>query len=226
MIRITQTEISTLNKNFRQFQTRIVESRKQDNTYFVAKLNHFQKKYRQAGLEKNFAGNIFSFAERMRKIGIEDLPGIIFSNLMKMSFLKPEIKELYALKGLEYAQEQGDAIHVFARLVDLEKLYKQTGDTHKYTRILFQQEKALIQICNDFKGAKRNFKTYTREHSGLKHYELELAKTRVDIAKVILKANPKQARILLNKAITIFERENKQKEVDFVKLMLSEIVSA
>ena len=223
MIIITNSELHNLNNDFRRFQTRIVESRKQDNTYFISQLSQFQKKYKKAGLEKSFAGYIFDFAEKMRKIGIEDFPGIIFSNLMKMPFLKPQVKEFYAQRALEYAQEQGDTIHVLARLVDLEKMYKQNKDTHKYTRVLFQQEKALISICNDFKGAKRNYKTYSREHSQLKQYEMELAKTRVDIAKVILKSNPKQAKIILEKAKTTFEREERQKEVDFVNLMLSEI---
>ncbi len=159
----------------------------------------------------------------MRKIGIEDFPGIIFSNLMKMPFLKPQVKEFYAQRALEYAQEQGDTIHVLARLVDLEKMYKKNKDTRKYARVLFQQEKALISICNDFKRAKRNYKTYSRGRSQLKQYEMELAKTRVDIAKVIIKSNPKQAKIILEKAKTTFEREERQKEVDFVNLMLSGI---
>ena len=226
MIRITPSELHNLNNDFRRFQTRIVESKRQDNTYFVSQMNQFQKKYRKAGLEKNFAGNIFDFAEKMRKIGIEDLPGIIFSSLMKMPFLKPELRELYALKGLEYAEEQGDVIHILARLVDLEKMYKQNKETHKYTRILFQQEKTLISICNDFKGAKRNYKTYSRDYNQLKKYEMELAKTRVDIAKVILKSNPKQAKIILEKARTTFEREGRQKEVDFVNTLLAELEEA
>ena len=52
---------------------------------------------------------------------------------------------------------------------------------------------------------------------------MELAKTRVDIAKVILKTNPKQAKIILDKAKSLFEREGRQKEVDFVNLLLSEL---
>ena len=55
---------------------------------------------------------------------------------------------------------------------------------------------------------------------------MELAKTRVDIAKVILKTNPKQAKIILEKARTQFEKEGRQKEVDFVDLMLSELTEA
>ena len=224
MVRITKAELNNLNNDFSGFKTRIVESKRKDNTYFITQLNHYQKKYIKAGLGKSFAENIFEFAEKMRKIGIQDFPGMIFGNLMKMPFLKPKAKEFYALKGLEYAQEQGDTIHVFARLVDLEKIYKQNKDTHNYTRVLFQEEKTLNKICNDFKGAKRSYKTYLRGHNQLKRYEIELAKTRVDIAKVILKTNPKQAQIILEKAKIIFEREGRQKEADFVNLLLSELL--
>ena len=223
VIKISNVELNLLNTDFRRFKTRIVQSKKQDNTYFITQLHQFEKRYKRAGLERNFAGSIFEFAQSMRKAGIGDLPGIIFSNLMKMPFLKPQVKEFYAQKALEYAYEQGDTIHTLARLVDLEKLYKQNKDTHKYARVLFQQEKALISICNDFKSATRKFRTYSREHSQLKQYEIELAKTRVDIAKVILKNNPKQAKIILKKARAVFEREGRTKEVDFVNLMLSEI---
>ncbi len=223
MIKISNAELNILNNDFRKFQSRIVQSKKQDTAYFVSQISHFEKKYKKAGLERSFASNIFEFAEKMRKMGIDDFPGIIFSNLMKMPFLKPQVKEFYAIKALEFAEERGDTIHVLARLVDLEKMYKKSGETHKYARVLFRQEKALIKICSDFKSAKDNYKTYSRKHNQLKKYEMELAKTRVDIAKVILKSNPKQAKIILEKARTVFDREKRQKEVDFINLMLSEI---
>ena len=223
MMRISKAEFKILNNDFMRFQTRITQSKKQDNTYFVSQMNHFEKRYKKAGLENQFAISIFTFAEKMDKLGINDLPGIIYSSLMKMPFIKSEVKELYALKGLEYAQNQGDSIHTLARLVDLEKIYKKNGNTHKYTRILFQEEKVLVNICSNFKNAKESYKTYSREHSRLKKYETELAKTRVDIAKVILNTNPKQAKILLTKARKFFCSEKRNKEVDFVDLMLSEL---
>ena len=223
MVKITKSELHNLNSDFRRFQTRIVESQKQDNTYFISQLNQFKKKYKRAGQENTFAENIFAFAEKMRDIGIDDLPGIIFSNLMKMPFLKPQVKEVYAIKALEYADENGDKIHILARLVDLEKLYKQNKDMHNYKRILFREENVLNNICNNFKNAKKTYRTYSRENSSLKKYELELAKTRVDIAKLILKSNPQKAQIILGKARFIFNRENREKEVNFVDMMLDEI---
>ena len=223
MIKISNAELNTLNADFYRFKTKIANNKKQDKTYFVSQMRQFEKRYKKAGLEKSFAGNIFDFAAMLQKLEVADLPGIIYSTLMKMPFIKPHLKEVYALKGLEYAESQGDLIHVLSRLVDLEKLYKQNKDTHKYARVLFRQEKVLVNICNDFKNAKKNYKTYAREYSPLKKYEMELAKTRVDIAKVVLEQNPKQAKIILEKARITFEKEERHKEVDFVDLMLSEI---
>ena len=223
MVKITKLEINTLNNDFYRFRSRIIQSRKQDNTYFVSKMSAFEKKYKKAGLEINFAREIFSFAEILREKGIKDLPGIIYSSLAKMPFLNIQLKEQYALKGLEYAQEQGDSIHTLARLVDLEKIYKYKGNTHNYVAVLFQQEKILDSICKNFKDAKSNYRTYSRQNSSIDKYEIELAKTRVDIAKVIIKSNPRLAKILLERACKVFKHTNRQKEVDFVNSMLAEI---
>lgn len=223
IMKIPKPDVKTLNADFQLFKSRITQSRKQDTTYFVSQISKFEKRYKKAGLERSFAENIFRFAEQMKDMGIADFPGIIYSSLMKMPFIKPQVKEFYAKKGLEYAREQGDLIHMLSRLVDLEKMYKQSGETHKHTDTLFEQEKVLSQICRNFKDAKKNYKTHTRGHSPLKKYEMELAKTRVDISKVLLKKNPSRAKSLLIKARKIFEREGRDKEVEFVNLMLSEI---
>lgn len=223
MIRTNGAELAILNKQFEQFQTRIKHSKKQDCTYFISQLGKYEKKYKQQGLERSYAESIFSFAEALRRMGINDLPGIIYSNLMKMPFLNPQIKEFYAKKGLMYAQDQGDLLHILARLVDLEKIYKQTKQNHKQKMILFEEEKVLMNICSNFSNARDSYRTYSRPNSSRKKYELELAKTRVDIAKFILKTAPNQARTKLIKARRVFERESRVKEVGFVDLLLSEI---
>lgn len=224
MIKISNSELNILNDNFGKFQQQIKKQTKGQNfSFFISQIAQFEKQYKKAGLERSFAQNLFVFAQQMRKLGINEFPGMIFSHLSKMPFLKPHVKEYYARTALEFAREQGDSIHILARLVDLEKIYIQSGDKYKRTGILFAEEKVLIDICTDYKNAKNKYKTHSRRISPLNKYEMELAKTRVDIAKVVMKNNPKQAKILLDKALTIFQRENRTKEVDFVNLMLSEL---
>ena len=223
MIKIPNSEIYALNKNFNRFKKQIITSRKQDNAYFISQLIKYKKEYEKAGIEEYFASKIFEFAQQMRKIGIDDFAGMIYSTLMKMPFINPMTKETYAITGLNFAIEHKDSIHIHARLVDLKNLYKHTNHRHKYIRVLFQEEKELTKICDDYKMAKINYRTLVREQSPLKKYEIELAKTRVDVAKVILKTNPQKAKIMLEKASKTFEKESRDKEVKFINIMLSEI---
>ena len=223
MTRIVNTKLNNLNNDFYRFQARILQSKKQNNMYFVTQLSKYQKLYRKAGLENNFAENIFNFAENMKKVGIEDLPGIIYSALVKMPFLTYKEKEKYALKGLSYAEQQGDYIHMNARLVDLGQLYHQMNYHSKYVNVVFNKAKVLEKICDDFKEAEDGYKTYSKNHNTLRKYEIELAKARIDIAKVVKKTNPLQAKEELKKARVILERENEQKAVDFVDFLLSEV---
>lgn len=223
MTRIINTQPANLDKDFYRFQARIIQSRRQNNTYFVSQLSRYQKLYRRAGLENQFAENIYKFAENMANLGIENFPGIIYSALVKMPFLTYKEKEKYALKGLSYAEQQGDYIHINARLVDLGQLYHQMNYHSKYVNVVFRKAKVLEKICDDFKEAEESYKTYNKKHSDLRKYELELAKARIDIAKVVKNTNPIQAKEELKKARVIFERENMQKEIDFVDFLLSEV---
>ena len=223
MLHVNKAEINTLNKEFKAFQTGVLNSKKHNVGDFVCCLSQFEKRYKKNRQAESYAKNLFSFAELLSKNGVKDYVGIIYSALMKMPFIQPQAKELYATRALEYARSQGDSIHTLARIVDLKILYKQTKQNHKYVQTLFEEEKELIKICSDFKGAKQNYKTHVRGHSPLKQYELQLAKTRVDIAKVLLKTAPNRAEALLTKARKTFESQNREKEVKFVDLLLSEL---
>ena len=130
MMKITKTELINLNKEFQQFRIGINRAQRQDRSYFITQVSRFGKKYKQAGLEKNFAETMFSFAQQMRKNGIHDLPGIIYSALIKMPCITPERKEVFAINAVEFAREQNDPIHILARLVDLKILYKEQKQKH------------------------------------------------------------------------------------------------
>lgn len=220
---VFNNEYKNLCSDFCRFQEKFTQGKKQDKTFFVTHIKAFENKYKNAGFGRIFANEIFNFAINMEKMGMRDFPGIIYSNLIKMPFIQPKQKEVYIKKGLDFAKEQGDYIHVLSRLVDLEILYKQTNRAHKCIDVLFLQEKALIKICNNFKYAKKSYKTYLREHGSLRQYEMELAKKRTDIAKIMIRKNPELTKVVLEKARKTFELENRTKEVQFVDNMLAQI---
>lgn len=223
MTKITKAELYTLNNEFQRFRNGFNQARKHDKDYFIVQVKKFEKKYKKAGLEKNFAEILFSFAEQMRKNGIPDFPGMIYSTLIKMPFLTYERKEVFIINAIDFAREQNDPMHTLARIVDLKILYKQQEQSHKYTQTLFEEEKVLIQICNNFKRAQKNFRTHVFQNSPLKKYQLQLAKVRVDIAKVLIKKEPHRAKAILLKARPVFQNQEHTKEVDFVDTLLSEL---
>ena len=140
-----------------------------------------------------------------------------------MPFLDHNAKEHYVIKALEYAREQGDPIHEHARLVDLKILYKKTEQKEKYREVLNEEEQVLIKICSNFKEAKENFKTFARSQNSIVIYKIELAKTRVDIAKFLMESNPQKAKYLLTKAGKSFMKYNRFKEAQFVEYLLSQL---
>ena len=225
MTSINKVTITNLNNEFQQFRTSILQSKTQNGTYLISQLSQYEKKYAKLGCSTNFAQMLYSFAQILKKQGLTDLAGIILSNLIKLPFIKPQVKEMYINSTLEIYRESGDSLHALARLVDLKILYKQTKQNHKYMQTLFDEEAELRKICANFKTAKQNFRTYSRINSLQSTYELELAKVRVDISKMLLNKNPKKAEALLNKARATFIKAGREKEVIFVNTLLSEISS-
>ena len=148
MIHVDKSAVINLNKEFKAFQTGILNSKKHNVGNFVSCLSQFEKRYKKNRQAESYAKNLFSFAELLSKNGVKDYVGIIYSALMKMPFIQPQAKELYASKALEYARHQGDSIHALARIVDLKILYKQTKQNHKYVQTLFQAFFRLLDITS------------------------------------------------------------------------------
>ena len=204
MARVDKVSLRNLNHDFQSFQKKMLQQQSPAPAYVISQLSQYEKKFKKLGLEHGYAGSLYTFANMMSETGHKDIPGIIYSALIKLPFLTPITKEHYILKALEYARSQGDEIHEHARLVDLKILYKKTEQKNKYNEVLVQEEAVLKSICSNFKEAKQNFKTHSRGHSSIVKYKLELAKARVDIAKFTMKQEPQRAAYLLKKAIKTF----------------------
>ena len=223
MVRIERTQAENLDKNFKQFRQKIKQSKKHNYSYFISQLNFYERQYRKLGMEESYLKEILLFAENLRKQCVQELPGIIYSVAVKIPVMSKEMKEHCAKAGLEYAEKQGDTIHILARLIDLKTLYKQTKQTHKYTETLIREEKELKKICANFSEAKKGYRTFSRDINTRKKYELKLAQTRVDIAKMTMRYSPEGAKEKLIKARKFFERTGREKEVAFIDTMLSQI---
>ena len=158
-----------------------------------------------------------------KKIGLNDIAGIIFSNLAKIPILSKENKELVILSGLKHAKDNEDVIHVLSRLVDLKFLYKNENSKKKYIKTLQEEEKYLTLIINDYFQSTQKYKTINRGANSIEKYKFRLATSKVDLAKALLRTEPNIALKKLNEANNIFTDLNKNKEIGFVKLLIQEI---
>lgn len=100
-------------------------------------MKDFQRDYNKNGLFRDFLPRLEDFALRMEDARFLDIAGMVFSKLAKLP-TTDEMKEQFLRGGLRIAKKQGDPIHTLARIVDLKKLYEQTGNKHGKYKMLFQ----------------------------------------------------------------------------------------
>lgn len=138
------------------------------------------KTHHEERLLNNF---LITLAEKMKKIKLYELVGIIYSFLIK--FNKDDISMLNQIlpKALEYAKLQNDSVHISARCRDLCKIYREC-DIHgnAYLAILKQRRYALENICENYDSAKQRFQTVSTEIRPKDKYIEQLISTRCEIA--------------------------------------------
>lgn len=217
MTNINLKAINHLDKSFSAFTQNTIARRRPDSKYVISQLQHYQTQYNKNGLFRDFLLRLEAFALGMEDANLLDIAGMVFSKLAKLPTTE-EMKEQFLRGGLRVARKQGDPIHILARIVDLKKLYEQNGNNHGRFKMLFPEEKTLTTIVENFNKAQKRYRTVVKEHSPLEKYRLQLARTKVDIAK---KLKPNEAYQRLIEAKTIFEELNCPKELKFVNKMLS-----
>lgn len=223
MIKINQCDPISLNKNFSVFSNNTLKGTHKDTTYVVSQLKQYEKQYKKLGIFEVFCEKASAFAAKLGENGQYDFAGIIYSNLVKIPTLQPKQKEIYAKKALTIAITQGDSLHIIARLVDLKRIYKANGNKSQFLNTSFAEEKQLIQVLQNFENIQDNFKTVKRMANSPDTYRLQLANTRVDIGKGLLKNNPETAKRKLLQARKTFEKLGREKEVQFTDNLLSQI---
>lgn len=211
--------ISTLDKKFTAFAQNTMARKRPDRNYVISQLKHYQTQYNKNGFFQDFLLRLEDFALGMEDVNLLDLAGMVFSKLAKLP-TTDEMKEQFLRGGLRIARKQGDPIHVLARIVDLKKLYEQNGNSYQRFKMLFPEERALTDIVENFGKAKGRFRTVSKDHSSLEKYRLQLARTKVDIAK---KLKPEDSYLKLIEARRIFTDLGCPKEVQFVERMMSKL---
>lgn len=209
--------ITTLDKNFAAFAQSTMAHRRPDRNYVISQLQHYQTQYNKNGLFRDFLLRLESFALNMEDANLLDIAGMVFSKLAKLP-TTDEMKEQFLKGGLRIARKQRDPIHTLARIVDLKKLYEKNGDNNSRYRMLFAEETALTTIVENFGQAQKKYRTVSKQSSSLSRYRIQLARTKVEIAKTL---RPNEAYPILLEAKTLFADSAFDNGVRYVEKMLA-----
>ncbi len=147
------------------------------------------------------------FAESLVKLGDSNLAGIVYSLIIRLNPKQTQVIEQTATNALAIAKRFNDPIHIMARANDLKEIYKlcQPG-SKKHLKTLQTEKRALVDICTNYEGVKKRYRSVRREMRPVKSYELKLAAIRFEIAEIIQKENKHNAIEELLEAQKIMEK--------------------
>ncbi len=134
------------------------------------------------------------FAESLVKLGDSNLAGIVYSLIIRLNPKQTQVVEQTATNALAIAKRFNDPIHIMARANDLKEIYKinQPGSA-KHLKTLQTEKRALVEICTNYEGVQKRYRTIRREMRPVKSYELKLAAIRFEIAEIIQNENKNNA---------------------------------
>ena len=224
MINIKNTDLITLNNKFSHFARESLNNKKTNAQYVSSQLKRYENQYKKINALESFIENTSKLLVGLENRGLTDIAGIIYSGLVKIPTLTYETKEDIILKGLKNAKNNGDNVHALARIVDLKYLYKNCKAKKKFIKTLFEEEKILKSIVDEYEKNKSAYRTVARSMSSIEKYNFKLATSKVDLGKALLRTNPEMAYAKLEEAQRIFLKQKKNKEADFVSDLIQQIL--
>lgn len=217
-----KTELSILTGKFKQFGKATLQQKNPDKTYIASQLSRYQKQYRRMGREDIYVSESLSLAENFSQVGMNDFTGIIYSGLIKIPSIPVELKEYIIKKAFEVANKSGDKVHALARIADLKILYKNEKSKKKYVKTLFEEEKLLTEIVNNYSNTISGHRTVGRSVGEIKTYKFRLGASKTDLAKAHLRTNPELSRRKAEEATMIFDQLGRLREAAFANSLISQ----
>lgn len=164
------------------------------------------------------------FAETLVNLGENNLAGIIYSLLIRLNPKHSTIVEQIATNALAIAKRFNDPVHIMARANDLKEIYKisQPG-SRKHLQILQTEKKALNEICNNYEGVQKRYKSLRREMRPVSSYELKLAAIKFEIAEILQKENTTAAIKELEETLEILSKHGKGKLTKQIDKLLNQL---
>ncbi len=215
-------------KAFCEFEDKITKKlqRKEtiNHTQFSCELHDIGESFVRQKQIDSFNNNGKRFAERLVSLGDNNLAGIVYSLLLRTNPKNSPIIEQIARNALLIAKRLHDPVHIMARANDLKEIYKITENgSKKHLKVLFEERRALNEICNDYEKVQKRYCSRKREMRPVGAYELKLAAIKFEIAEIIQKDNKKEAIEELKSALQILDKHGRGRLAEKIVELLSKL---
>lgn len=191
---------------------------------FYVQYTNIQNKWLKSVDRDFFCNHAQDLVTDLAHSGQRDFAGIVLSSLCKISSGIPERLEVFAKKAYELAKDNGDYVHMMARLNDLRRIYMGNPEKlYDYIQVLYKQEKCLKVLTRDYDKSASAYKSVIRELAPRQDYEKMLAYVRTEIGKLTCKKHPNDAMHKLMLARYTFEKYGNTKSVDYIDMLINKI---
>lgn len=207
---------------FRSFSKFVLENERMITPRVLSEhFINFQKSLERSAEVDEFCREADDLASKLFQDEKMDLAGIIYSGLCKMGGRDMQV---FAQKGYEVAEANGDYIHMMARLNDLRRVYyRDPSKVNEYVRVLYKQEKCLKHLTRNYDEDVKNFHSVIRRPGSFVEYETMLAHVRTDIGKLTWRKHPNDARHKLLLAKATFDKIGYTDSSKYIENLLKKI---
>ena len=211
--------------SFKAFSSFVLENqRRMTPQCFAQELGNIQKSYMRAKQRDLFCSEADMLADKLSEQKNNDFAGIIISAICKLTQFFPEQLEPFAQKGFIIAKANGDFIHMMSRLNDLRKIYyRNPNKLYKYLQVLYEQEKCLKVLSNNYDTAVNSYRTVNRHAANRVDYAQMLAHVQTELGKLIKRKHPEEAKEKLLSAREIFNSRGNTQHLGYINMLLREI---
>lgn len=227
-LRFTPKQLTNPESAFQDLSKRVINSTKNkeqvDPSSFYAMLSSIGDKFEKNSQRELMNNNSKRLAEQLVNFGNGTLAGIIYSFLIKLNYRRTHVLEQLAYNALAIAKRFHDPVHIMARCEDLNKVLTQKDSkSPQRLKILFEEKRALSDICKNYNKMGNRYQTITRELKPVDVYENMLCNIKIRIAKYLKNSNKAQALQELSEAREIATKLEKTDTIKSITRITNEI---
>ena len=172
-----------------------------------------------------FCDNTINLSNQLKTEGNTDLSTFLLNELSKLCVqfnMYKKAEELLFI-AIDNSRKNQDGLHELARIIDLERIYKATGNRKAMFQILAQKKECCKRVIANYDENLANFRTIHRNPTTKKDVQVQLAFTYSDLAKMLERRKPVDSIKLYTKAKQIYEEVGRPKEVAYLEEKLRRI---